>query len=181
VLTVSKHAESLHQVPNPPQIPPAGWQCARCDLRNNLWLNLTDGSVLCGRRFFDGSGGNDHAVEHYRNKESGGGPLAVKLGTITQEGKADVFSYDEDEMVVDPRLEQHLAHFGIRLGSCQKTDKSMVEIQIDMNAKIGEWAVLTEAGSKLQPLWGPAKTGLHNLGNTCYLVKILPFTQRNIS
>ena len=32
----------------------------------NLWLNLTDGSVLCGRRFYDGSGGNDHAVEHYR-------------------------------------------------------------------------------------------------------------------
>ena len=168
-LVVSKHADTISQVADPPQIPPSGWKCRQCDLRNNLWLNLTDGSVLCGRRFFDGSGGNNHAVEHW-NAKAGGGPLAVKLGTITQDGKADVFSYDEDEMVLDPQLERHLAHFGIKIGSCEKTDKSMVEIQIDMNARIGEWAVLTEAGSKLHPLWGPGKTGLHNLGNTCYLV-----------
>lgn len=42
-----------------------------------------------------------------------GYPLAVKLGTITKDGKADVFSYDEDDMVEDPNLGQHLAHFGI--------------------------------------------------------------------
>lgn len=23
-------------------------------MTNNLWLNLTDGAVLCGRRYFDG-------------------------------------------------------------------------------------------------------------------------------
>ena len=39
-------------------------------------------------------------------------PLAVKLGTITPEG-ADVYSYDEDEMVLDTRLAHHLSHFGI--------------------------------------------------------------------
>lgn len=52
-------------------------------MRENLWLNLTDGSILCGRRYFDGSGGNNHAVEHYREM---GYPLAVKLGTITPDG-----------------------------------------------------------------------------------------------
>lgn len=52
-------------------------------MRENLWLNLTDGSILCGRRYFDGSGGNNHAVEHYRET---GYPLAVKLGTITPDG-----------------------------------------------------------------------------------------------
>ena len=52
-------------------------------MRENLWLNLTDGSILCGRRYFDGSGGNNHAVEHYRES---GYPLAVKLGTITPDG-----------------------------------------------------------------------------------------------
>lgn len=31
-----------------------GWKCARCDLKENLWLNLTDGTILCGRRYFDG-------------------------------------------------------------------------------------------------------------------------------
>jgi hypothetical protein len=39
---------------------------------------------------------------------------SVKLGTITSDGKADVFSYakEEDNMVIDPDLKKHLAHFG---------------------------------------------------------------------
>lgn len=61
----------------------SGWKCSKCDMRENLWLNLTDGSILCGRRYFDGSGGNNHAVEHFRET---GYPLAVKLGTITPDG-----------------------------------------------------------------------------------------------
>jgi len=172
VLVVSKHADTLIQNPEPPTIPSSGWKCQLCDLTSNLWLNLTDGSILCGRRNFDGSGGNNHAVEHFQSGK-GGGPLAVKLGTITKDGKADVFSYDEDDMVLDPHLEKHLAHFGIKTGSLEKTDKSMVELQIEMNERIGEWAVLTESGSKLQPVWGPGKTGLHNLGNTCYMNSVL--------
>lgn len=38
-----------------------------------------------------------------------GFPLAVKLGTITADGKADVYSYTEDEMVIDPNLVRHLS------------------------------------------------------------------------
>lgn len=41
-----------------------------CDLTQNLWLNLTDGTILCGRKYFDGSGGNDHAVKYYSEKGS---------------------------------------------------------------------------------------------------------------
>nr|DAD46854.1 TPA_asm: hypothetical protein HUJ06_016791 [Nelumbo nucifera] len=36
--------------------------------------------ILCGRRNWDGSGGNNHAIEHYKETNY---PLAVKLGTIT--------------------------------------------------------------------------------------------------
>lgn len=54
-----------------------------CDLQENLWMNLTDGKVLCGRRYFDGSGGNNHALQHFQET---GYPLAVKLGTITPDG-----------------------------------------------------------------------------------------------
>jgi len=51
------------QLDNGVKVSPSGWQCSKCDLKENLWLNLTDGTILCGRRNFDGSGGNGHALE----------------------------------------------------------------------------------------------------------------------
>ncbi|KAK7487678.1 hypothetical protein BaRGS_00021097 [Batillaria attramentaria] len=168
-LQVSKHAETLVQLDNGKRIPPSGWKCERCDLTTNLWLNLTDGAILCGRRFFDGSGGNNHAVDYYKEK---GYPLAVKLGTITPNG-ADVFSYDEDDMVEDPKLTEHLRHFGINVAALEKTDKTMVELEIDLNQRIGEWDVIQEAGSQLTPLYGPGYTGMRNLGNSCYMNSVM--------
>ena len=109
-------------------------------------------------------------MEHYAEKKY---PLAVKLGTITPDGKADVFSYAEDAMVSDPHLARHLAHFGINITSLTKTDKSMAEIEIDMNQRIGEWATLTESGSRLVPVYGKGYTGFDNLGNTCYMNSVM--------
>ena len=54
-----------------------------CDKKDNLWLNLTDGTILCGRKYFDGTGGNNHAVEYFNQTKY---PLVVKLGTITPNG-----------------------------------------------------------------------------------------------
>lgn len=62
---VSKFAENLNQLHNGVKVPPKGWQCTKCDKTENLWLNLSDGTILCGRKFFDGTGGNNHALEHY--------------------------------------------------------------------------------------------------------------------
>ena len=75
---VTKHAQTLEQLDNGKKIPPNGWKCEHCDLRDNLWLNLTDGMILCGRKFYDGSGGNNHAIDHYYKTKY---PLAVKLGS----------------------------------------------------------------------------------------------------
>ena len=55
-------------------------------------------------------------VQHYERTKY---PLAVKLGTITPDG-ADVYSYLEDDMVEDPLLNKHLAHFGIDIASMTK-------------------------------------------------------------
>nr|XP_033781358.1 ubiquitin carboxyl-terminal hydrolase 5 isoform X1 [Geotrypetes seraphini] len=169
VRQVSKHAFSLKQLDSATRVPPCGWKCSRCELKENLWLNLTDGAILCGRRYFDGSGGNNHAVQHYKET---GYPLAVKLGTITPDG-ADVYSYDEDDMVLDPKLAEHLSHFGIDMMKMQKTDKTMTELEIDMNQRIGEWELIQESAVQLKPLFGPGYTGMCNLGNSCYLNSVM--------
>ncbi len=167
---VSKHAGALLQLDNGVRVPPSGWKCTRCDKTENLWVNLTDGTILCGRRNFDGSGGNNHGVEYYRETRY---PLAVKLGTITPEG-ADVFSYDEDDMVLDPNLEQHLRHFGINMKAMTKTVATMAELEIEANANLKlEFDAIQEAGSRLEPLYGPGLTGMRNLGNTCYMASVM--------
>ncbi|CAG9761371.1 unnamed protein product [Ceutorhynchus assimilis] len=167
---VSKHAQSLVQLDNGKKIAPTGWKCEKCDKTENLWLNLSDGSILCGRKFFDGSGGNNHAVEHYSRTNY---PLAVKLGTITKDGKADVFSYSEDDMVEDPLLAQHLMHWGINIAEMEKTEKSMVELELELNKKSNEWAMLCESGGQLKPIYGPGYTGMQNMGNSCYLNSVM--------
>ncbi|CAM5164188.1 unnamed protein product [Natator depressus] len=166
-LQVSKHAKTLVQIDNGVRIPPSGWKCSKCDLRENLWLNLTDGSVLCGKWFFDGSGGNGHALEHYKEM---GYPLAVKLGTITPDG-ADVYSFDEEDAVLDPHIAKHLAHFGIDMLQMHVTENGLRDNNI--KPRVSEWEVIQESGVKLKPMYGPGYTGMKNLGNSCYLSAVM--------
>ncbi|XP_015676951.1 ubiquitin carboxyl-terminal hydrolase 13 [Protobothrops mucrosquamatus] len=166
-LQISKHANTLVQMDNGVRIPPSGWKCSKCDLRENLWLNLTDGSILCGKWFFDGSGGNGHALEHYKEM---GYPLAVKLGTITPDG-ADVYSFEEEEAVVDPHVAKHLSHFGIDMLQMHVTENGLKDN--DIKPRVSEWEVIQESGMKLKPMYGPGYTGMKNLGNSCYINSIL--------
>ena len=96
----------------------------------------------------------------------------MKLGTINPNNPdaADVYSYakDEDCMVRDPKLADHLMHWGIRMDSMTKTDRTMAELEYDLN-KNYDFDSITEAGSTLVPVAGPGLTGLINLGNSCYM------------
>uniref|UniRef100_A0A8C1Z5A7 Ubiquitin carboxyl-terminal hydrolase n=1 Tax=Cyprinus carpio TaxID=7962 RepID=A0A8C1Z5A7_CYPCA len=161
-IQVSKHARSLTQQENGVRIPPSGWKCAKCEMRENLWLNLTDGSVLCGKWFFDGSGGNGHALEHYKKTNF---PLAVKLDTVTPDG-ADVYSFDEEEAVLDPHISEHLLHFGIDMLQMQRNGH---HTDNHVQPRVSDWEVIQEAGLKLKPVYGSGYTGIKNLANSCYL------------
>ncbi|KAG0563130.1 hypothetical protein KC19_8G006500 [Ceratodon purpureus] len=167
---VSPFALSLQQLENGVKVPPSGWKCSQCDKTENLWMNLTDGTILCGRRNWDGTGGNNHALEHYQATNY---PLAVKLGTITADLEgADVYSYAEDDTVEDPLLADHLAHFGIDFSSLRKTEMTTAERELDQNTNF-DWNRIQEKGKELEPLFGPGFTGLANLGNSCYLASVM--------
>jgi ubiquitin carboxyl-terminal hydrolase 5/13 len=139
--------------------------CASCDLKENLWLCLSCGNLGCGRAQFGGIGGNSHGVAH---TQSSGHPVAVKLGSLTADGTADIYCYSCDEERIDPELPNHLMHWGINIKDRIKTEKSLTEMQVEQNL-LWEFSMTTEDGKELKPLFGPGFTGLKNLGNSCYL------------
>lgn len=143
--------------------------CAHCDLEENLWLCLTCGNLGCGRAQFGGVGGNSHALAH---TEQANHPVAVKLGSLTADGTADIYCYSCNEERTDPELAAHLAHWGINIADRQKTEKSLTEMQIEQNLR-WEFSMTTEDGKELTPLFGAGFTGLKNLGNSCYLASVL--------
>ena len=143
-LAPSAHAATLTQADRdgrPP--PPPGAPCAGCGLRGNVWLNLSTGAVLCGRRQFDGSGGNACALQHAGQEALRGSsaPLVVKLGTISADLRAgvlraDVFSYAERSAVADPLLPQHLAHWGVdAAGGAHPRAPSVADLCADVDAR----------------------------------------------
>jgi ubiquitin carboxyl-terminal hydrolase 5/13 len=143
--------------------------CSMCDLQENLWLCLQCGNLGCGRAQFGGIGGHSHGLAHANASHH---PVAVKLGSITPEGTADVYCYQCDEERVDDDLGAHLAHWGIVLAERQKTEKSLTEMQIEHNMRL-DFSMTAENGKELEPLFGKGFTGLKNLGNSCYLASSL--------
>jgi ubiquitin carboxyl-terminal hydrolase 5/13 len=139
--------------------------CSLCDLQENLWLCLQCGNLGCGRAQFGGLKGNSHGLAH---KEQTGHAVAVKLGSITSDGTADVYCYECNEERIDEYLGAHLAHWGIMLAERQKTEKSLMEMQVDENLR-WEFSMTDEDGQELKKLFGKGFTGLKNIGNSCYL------------
>ncbi|KAF2711451.1 ubiquitin thiolesterase [Pleomassaria siparia CBS 279.74] len=143
--------------------------CSACDLKENLWLCLTCGNLGCGRAQFGGAGGNGHGLEHRHSSDH---PVAVKLGSLTADGTADIYCYACDEERVDPELPNHLLHWGINIKDRIKTEKTLTEMQLEQNLR-WDFSMLTEDGKELTPLFGAGFTGLKNLGNSCYLASVL--------
>ncbi len=148
--------------------------CTQCNLESNLWMCLTCGALGCGRKQFDGSGGNGHALDHFK---SSGHPVAIKLGTILYRGlslplEADLYCYACDDAVIDLELPVHLRVLGIDPCTTEKTEKSTNELQLHLNLT-HSYSMLDESGSALPSLDGPGRRGMVNLGNSCYIASVL--------
>jgi ubiquitin carboxyl-terminal hydrolase 5/13 len=175
---VSRFADSLIQDPASDErktllADPSRWKCEVSGDTHNLWLNLSDGFIGGGRRNFDGSGGSNGAIDHFNDRKQKEGkvhPLAVKLGTITPDGSAEVYSYEEDCLVTDPLLKQHLAHWGIDPSKQSKTEKTLAEMEVQLNKDFA-FDKIVEAGEQLEPVSGIP--GMTNLGNTCYINSVM--------
>lgn len=140
-----------------------------CDLKQNLWLCLQCGNLGCGRSQFGGTGGNSHGLAHF---DATSHAVAVKLGSITADGSADIYCYKCNEERVDPELATHLSHWGINLARREKTEKSLMEMQVEQNLK-WDFLMTTGDGHDLNPVFGAGLTGLSNLGNSCYLSSVI--------
>ena len=161
------HVKELKQPEE--KIPPRKCKCSDCELENNLWLCLTCGHIGCGRKNFDGSGGNNHAVDHYEKTHH---PVVVKLGTISPDGRADLYCYQCDETVTDSHIAEHLAKFSIDVQSSVKTESTTTELNVAIN-KNWDFEAVTADGREYETMKGPFSVGLENLGNTCYMNSIL--------
>eukprot|EP00166_Cyanidium_caldarium_P000162 ctg_1042.g389 len=142
-------------------------------------------SPRCGRSHFDGSGGRNHAWEHFKACMNDRRPhaVAVKLGTITPEGTADVHCYECDELRIDPELAAHLAVFGIDVSTQEKTEMSLVEMELQQSVQL-ELSASTGTGgpqqSEVVRVYGEdaewrerLHAGLRNLGNSCYMASVV--------
>ncbi|KAG9294738.1 hypothetical protein G9A89_008217 [Geosiphon pyriformis] len=163
------HTRNLEQQPSNQLETQVLAHCNDCDLKENLWLCLVCGNLGCGRQQYGGIGGNGHGLDHFEKTKHS---VSCKLGTITPEGTADIYCYSCNEERLDPHLGQHLANFGIMVESQQKTEKSMIELQLEQNLKF-DFSMVSEDGKKFEPLYGPGYTGLKNIGNSCYMASVL--------
>ncbi|KOB87721.1 hypothetical protein PFDG_04216 [Plasmodium falciparum Dd2] len=167
----SKYAKDLVQLEGI-KIKNENIHCAVCKSTKNIWLNLSDGYIGCGRKIFNYGGGclnNEEgaALKHFY--ESGKKyPLVVKIGTITKDGEADVFSYadDENDSVIDPYIGVHLKNLGINIMNLEKTEITTLEKEIEENQNINFSSILD---NNIQTICQQGKIGFVNLGNTCYM------------
>ena len=134
-----------------------------------MWLCLTCGNIGCGRRYHDGTGGNNHGVEHVQSSNH---HAAVKLGTITPEGTASVHCYSCDDEVIDENLAEHLASFGILVQAQVKTEKTQAELELEASLNL-HLSKAVEDGRILRLLYGGGFTGMENLGNSCYMNSVM--------
>lgn len=94
------------------------------------------------------------------------------MGTITAEGDASLYCYACNNDVKDEFLRDHLVIAGIDVRTQTKTEKTVQEINLDINLNFA-LSSLVEDKENSEKLYGPRFTGINNIGNSCYLNSVL--------
>lgn len=146
-------------------------KCRCCELTTNLWVCLTCGAVSCGREQFGSDiKGNSHGLAHYEQSKH---TIAVRLGSLSSdENKCDCYCYKCNDEVKVPGLASNLRSFGIDLANAVKSEKTLVELNLETN-KNWQFTLDGADGEKMTPVFGLGLTGMKNLGNTCYLNSVV--------
>ena len=141
-------------------------KCQDCDLKSNLWFCLACGNVGCGRKFYDGTGGNNHGIDHYKSTTH---CVNIKLGTLNAEGNPSTYCYACDDDVKVNDLKKILLSHGIDMNSMTKTEKTINEMSLEYNLNFELSKNFEKDGKldKIDPLYKP--NGLVNIGNSCYI------------
>ena len=135
-------------------------------MSSNLWLCADCGSLGCGRKYHDGTGGNNHGIEHY---EKTGHKVSIKLGTIAANTKPSCYCYTCNDETSVFEIEKVLAKLGLDLKSFIKTEKTINEmsLELNLNFKLSNKFEKTEHLKKLSI--EENYNGLDNIGNSCYI------------
>lgn len=153
----------------------------RCDKSENLWMCLQCGYVGCGRKFWDGTGGNNHAISHYELNSSGEAKahcVALKISSLSLTN-CELYCYAcDDSVTVDVHTLYNylLSSFGPEVASLcynqQQAEKSLADQAMDRTVAMHHYGLSDEDaekdadGNEFEPhdLIGP----LRNHGNTCF-------------
>lgn len=95
--------------------------------------------------------------------------LLVRICALTF---AAIYCYACDEDRNDNKLAEHLSKLGIDVKEQTKTEKTVQEMDLELNLNFTLSKILEE-GKELIPMFGAGFTGLDNLGNSCYMNSVI--------
>lgn len=169
-LKMCPHSRNITQTPQNSAYQVDLDKCSDCDLKSNLWLCLTCGNIGCGRKNYDGSGGNNHGINHYKSSMH---PISIKVGTLGGESIPSAYCYICDDDVNVPDIAKTLLIFGIEINKMSKTEKTINEMSLEYNLNF-ELSKNFERDEQLVKLDDSLKpNGLINIGNSCYMNAVM--------
>lgn len=124
------------------------------------------------------SGGNNHAIEHEKLTKH---TIVMKIGTLTNDGNADLWCYKCDIPVIVPDLSLLLQRYNISIESAKKFTETTTELahilhhdtsKINDNEIRNFPSIYIPPGIKYKFIVGPNCTGLINPNNLCYMNSI---------